>query len=164
MTVTFPQIKPHVGVLINRLLASDARQDAAQRAATLERIILSDLNLADLEMIATGGLSPLTGFMNEDDYESVVTNKRLANGLPWTIPVTLAISTEQGQQIEPGQEVALVEKDDDGERILAILQVTEKYGYDKATEAEHVYRTTEEAHPGVSRLYRQGDVLLAGPI
>jgi sulfate adenylyltransferase len=161
---TFPQIKPHGGVLINRLLAGDAREEAQQRAATLERIILSDLNLADLEMIATGGMSPLTGFMNEADYESVVTNKRLANGLPWTIPVTLAISAEQGQRIEPGQEVALVEHDDVGERILAILDVQEKYGYDKTTEAQHVYLTTEEAHPGVARLYRQGDVLLAGPI
>ncbi|MEO8607735.1 MAG: sulfate adenylyltransferase [Chloroflexota bacterium] len=161
---SFPQIKPHGGVLINRLLAGDAREEAAQRAATLEPIILSDLNLADLEMIATGGLSPLTGFMNEADYESVVTKKRLANGLPWTIPVMLTISAEQGQRIEAGQEVALIEKDDDGERILAILQVEQKYGYDKTTEAENVYRTTEEAHPGVARLYRQGDVVLAGPI
>ena len=163
---TFPQIKPHGGILINRLLAGDAREEVAshKRATSLERIILSDLNLADLEMIATGGLSPLTGFMNEADYESVVTHKRLANGLPWTIPVTLAISSEQGQRIEPGQEVALVEQDEQGERILAILRVQEKYGYDKLTEAEHVYRTTEEAHPGVARLYRQGDVLLAGPI
>lgn len=161
---TFAQIKPHGGLLINRQLTGDAREQAQQRATTLERIILSDLNLADLEMITTGGLSPLTGYMGVADYESVVVQKRLANGLPWTIPVTLAIAAEQGARIEPGQDVALVEKDDDGERILAILHVQEKYGYDKATEAEHVYRTTEEAHPGVARLYRQGDVLLAGPI
>jgi sulfate adenylyltransferase len=164
MATTFPQILPHGGLLVNRLLVGDAREEVAQRAPSLERIILSDLNLADLEMIATGGLSPLTGFMNQADYQSVVVNKRLANGLPWTIPVTLAISSEQAERIEAGQEVALVEKDDSGERILAILHVQEKYSYDKAFEAEHVYRTTEEAHPGVNRLYRQGEVLLSGPI
>lgn len=164
MATAFPQIQPHGGVLVNRLLVGDAREEVAQRAPSLERIILSDLNLADLEMIATGGLSPLTGFMNQADYQSVVVNKRLANGLPWTIPVTLAISSEQAERIEAGQEVALVEQVDGSERILAILHVEQKYGYDKAFEAEHVYRTTDEAHPGVNRLYRQGDVLLAGSI
>jgi sulfate adenylyltransferase len=161
---SFAQIKPHGGVLVNRILVGDALEEAQRRAPHLERIILSDLNLADLEMIATGGLSPLTGFMKQADYESVVLSKRLANGLPWTIPVTLAISGEQAERIEPGQEVALVEKDDSGERVLALLHVAEKFGYDKSTEAEHVYRTTEEAHPGVARLYRQGDVLLAGSV
>jgi sulfate adenylyltransferase len=164
MATAFPQIQPHGGVLVNRLLVGDAREEVVQRTPSLKKIILSDLNLADLEMIATGGLSPLTGFMNQADYQSVVVNKRLANGLPWTIPVTLAISTEQAEHIEAGQEVALVEQVDGSERILAILHVQQKYGYDKAVEAEHVYRTTEEAHPGVNRLYRQGDVLLAGAI
>jgi len=164
MIIPFPQIKPHGGVLINRLLAGDAREEAARRAPALERIIPSDLNLADLEMIATGGLSPLTGFMKQNDYESVVVNKRLSNGLPWTIPVTLAVSSDQAARIEPGQEVALVERDDAGERTLAILHVQEKYTYDKTAEAEHVYKTTDEAHPGVARLYRQGDVLLAGSV
>lgn len=164
MSKTFPQIPPHGGTLINRLLTGDAREEALARAASLEHIILSDLNLADLEMIATGGLSPLTGYMGQKDYESVVHNMRLANGLPWTIPVTLAISAEQGERIQPGESVALVETHAGGQKTLAILDVFEKYTYDREVEAQNVYRTTEEKHPGVARLYKQGEVLLAGPV
>jgi len=164
MTKVFPQIAPHGGTLINRQVTGDARQAALERANGLERIILSDLNLADLEMIATGGLSPLTGFMGEADYKSVVHDMHLANGLPWTIPVTLAVSTEQAARIQVGQAVALVEQADGGERLLAILDVTEKYTYDREDEAQNVFRTTEDKHPGVARLYKQGEVLLAGSV
>jgi sulfate adenylyltransferase len=164
MTKVFPQIAPHGGTLINRQLTGDARQAAIERANGLERIVLNDLNLADLEMIATGGLSPLTGFMGEADYKSVVHNMRLANGLPWTIPVTLAISAEQAARIQPGQAVALIEKTEGGERLLAILDVAEKYTYDREVEAQNVFRTTEDKHPGVARLYKQGEVLLAGSV
>ena len=164
MTKVFPQIAAHGGTLINRQLTGDAREAAIQRATGLERIVLSDLNVADLEMIATGGLSPLTGYMGQADYTSVVHNMRLANGLPWTIPVTLAISAEQAERIQAGQPVALVEPTADGERLLAILDVTEKYTYDREVEAQNVYRTTEDKHPGVARLYKQGEVLLAGSV
>jgi sulfate adenylyltransferase len=164
MTKTFPQIAAHGGTLINRQLEGAAREEAIQQATGLERIALSELNLADLEMIATGGLSPLTGFMGQADYQSVVHNMRLANGLPWTIPVTLAVSAEQGVHIKEGQAVALVEQADGSERLLAILTVTEKYTYDREDEAQNVYRTTEDKHPGVARLYKQGEVLLAGSV
>jgi sulfate adenylyltransferase len=161
---TFTQIKPHGGSLVNRLLNGEAREEAIQRAAGLERIILSDLNLADLEMIATGGLSPLTGFLLQADYETVVHHMHLTNGLPWTIPVTLAVSQEQAARIATGSEVALVERTAAGENVLALLEVREKYTYDRETEAQQVYRTTDAAHPGVARLYRQGEVLLGGPV
>jgi sulfate adenylyltransferase len=153
-------IKPHGGTLINRVLTGDAREDALARAASLTKIQLNDLNLADLEMISNGALSPLTGYMGHADYESVVHNLHLSNGLPWSIPVTLAVSKEIADSIREGQEVALVE----GDNILAILEVQEKYTYNKEVEAEKVYRTTEDAHPGVARLYKQGEVLLAGPV
>ena len=164
MTKVFPQIAAHGGTLINRQLTGDAREAAIERANGLERILLSDLNVADLEMIAIGALSPLTGFMGEADYTSVVHNMRLVNGLPWTIPVTLAISAGQGERVKVGQAVALVEPTDSGERLLAILDISEKYTYDREVEAQNVYRTTEEKHPGVARLYKQGEVLLAGSV
>jgi ATP sulfurylase/adenylyl-sulfate kinase len=157
-------IAPHGGVLVNRVLSGDAREGAAERAKSLEPIILSELNLADLEMIAGGGLSPLTGYMERADYQSVVHNMRLSNGLPWTIPVTLAVSGEQAERIKVGQEVALVERRDDGEHALAILEVRDKYPYNREVEAQQVFRTTEVAHPGVERLFHQGEVLLGGPI
>ncbi len=158
-------IQPHGSVLINRVLTGDARTDAAERAQALQSITLSDLNVADLELIANGGFSPLIGYMERADYETVVHDMRLANGLPWTIPVTLAVSSEVAELIRVGDEVALTERRAGGElHPLAILEVRDKFGYDQQVEAQHVYRTTETAHPGVARLYRQGDVLLGGPI
>lgn len=153
-------IQPHGRVLVNRILEGEPRAEALIRAAHLPRIVLTDMNLADLEMIASGALSPLTGYMGHADYQSVVNHMRLANGLPWSIPVTLAVSEEQAASLREGQEVTLVEHD----QILAVLELREKYRYDKTAEAEKVYRTTEAAHPGVARLCRQGDVLLGGPI
>ncbi|MHB8629230.1 MAG: sulfate adenylyltransferase [Aggregatilineales bacterium] len=158
-------IQPHGGLLINRVLTGDAREAAIERAQSLQSITLSDLNVADLELIANGGFSPLTGYMERVDYETVVHDMRLANGLPWTIPVTLAVSKEAVDSIHVGDEVALTERRADGElHPLAILEVRDKFSYDQQVEAQHVYRTTETAHPGVARLYRQGEVLLGGPI
>jgi sulfate adenylyltransferase len=88
----------------------------------------------------------------------------LSNGLPWTLPITLAVSAELGASIREGDDVALVERTQSGNRIVGVMEVTEKYGYDKQLEAQHVYRTTEDKHPGVAKLYAQGDVLLAGPV
>ena len=106
-----------------------------------------------------GAASPLTGFMAQADYQSVVQNMRLANGLPWSIPVTLAVTPEQASALTPGSQAALT---DEAGNILAVLTVQETYRYDKQVEAEKVYRTTEEAHPGVAALYDQPDVLVGG--
>ncbi len=157
-------IKPHGGFLVNRVLTGDARNEALERGQTLQKIALTDVNIADLEMIAGGGLSPLTGYLERADYETVVRELRLANGLPWSIPVTLAIDEEQARTIPVGSEVALTENRADGTHILAILKVHDKYTYDREVEAQNVYKTTETAHPGVARLYKQGSVLLGGPI
>lgn len=157
-------IKPHGGFLVNRVLTGDARTEALERAQTLQQIPLTDVNLADLEMIAGGGLSPLTGYLERADYETVVKELRLANGLPWSIPVTLAVDEEKAKTIPVGSEVALTENRADGVHILAILKVHDKYTYDREVEAQNVYKTAETAHPGVARLYKQGSILLGGPI
>jgi sulfate adenylyltransferase len=158
--MAYELIRPHGGVLVDRRLTGDARDAALAESASLPQIVLNTTNLCDLEMIAVGALSPLTGFMTREDYEPVVKDMHLANGLPWTIPITLAVTTEQAASIEPGDRVALRE----GERVLAILTVRDKYGYDKQAEALNVYRTDEAAHPGVARLYSRGDVLLGGEV
>lgn len=164
MTASTTPIQPHGGLLVNRLLSGQQREDASIYARKLERITLTETNLADLELIAVGALSPLTGFMNRVDYDSVLQHMRLANGLPWTIPITLAISIQQAERIAINQEVALVERGQSGDVILAILQVEDKYTYDREAEAGCIYRTTDAAHPGVTRLYEQGEVLLGGSI
>jgi sulfate adenylyltransferase len=101
--------------------------------------------------------------MRKADYDRCVDEMRLTNGVVWSVPVTLAVDQDQADQLQEGQEVALCE----GNRPLAVLEVAEKYPYDrkiKEHEAAEVYGTTEEKHPGVARLYRRGDVLLGGDI
>ncbi len=153
-------IPPHGGVLVNRLLTGVLRDAARARALHLPRIPLRPANLADLEMIAVGAYSPLTGFLRRADYRRVVDEMRLTHGLVWPIPVTLAVDETTARDLRVGQDVALAE----GDRPLAILHIDEIYPYDKEHEAREVYRTTDEAHPGVARLYAQGDYLLGGDI
>src|SRR5438309_3831092 len=109
-------------------------------------------------MIAIGGYSPLAGFMGQADYTSVVDSMHLANGLPWTIPVTLSISDEDSAKARPGSRIALCWE---GEPI-AVMRIDEQYRRDPTIEAEKVYRTTDEAHPGVAALYREYDTLISG--
>lgn len=154
-------IEPYGGKLVDRRVNEDALAAPKQRAQGLPRIVVTSHTLSDLYLIAVGGYSPLEGFMGRDDYESVVESMKLANGLPWSVPVTLAVGREQADTIAIGAEVALV--DDDGEP-AALLRVAEKFGWDRDREAERVYGTTERAHPGVAKLDAMGDVLLAGPI
>ncbi|RMG92020.1 MAG: sulfate adenylyltransferase [Chloroflexi bacterium] len=153
-------IPPHGGLLINRMLRGEMRQAVRERAEKLFKIDLSPMNLSDLELIANGAMSPLTGFMRQADYNRVVEEMRLSNGLVWTIPVTLPVDKDTAVSLEPGQEVALCENG----RVLAVMEIDEIYTYDKKREAELVYKTTEDKHPGVARLYAQGDYLLGGDI
>jgi sulfate adenylyltransferase len=99
--------------------------------------------------------------MTEADYGSVVEGMHLAPGLPWPMPITLAVSTEEARSIDEGREIALA---DESGRVLAVMEVAQKFGYDKGREAREVYRTDEEAHPGVAAVYSQGDVMLGGPV
>lgn len=158
-------IAPHGGTLINRYLRGDMAEATREMARSLKTITLSPMNVSDVELIACGAVSPLQGFMGQADYQSVVDDMRLTNGLPWTIPVTLPVDEETASSIQVGQSVALAEPTPDGgSHTLGVLEVSEKYAYEKAVEAEKVYKTTEDKHPGVARLYKQGDVLLAGDI
>ncbi|MGD9894252.1 MAG: sulfate adenylyltransferase [Dehalococcoidia bacterium] len=154
-------IPPHGGTLVNRLAADDDARALEERAQTLPSIQLAERTLSDLEMIAIGGFSPLTGFMGPADYQSVVREMHLTSGLPWSIPVTLAVSAEVARSLPEGGDVLLT---DEAGLPLAILTVTETFGYDQQEEARRVYRTDEDAHPGVAALYRQGEVLVAGPV
>lgn len=152
---------PHGGTLVNRELRGFLREAALERAAALPHITLSPLAISDLELIAIGGFSPLAGFMGKRDYESVVESMHLDNGVVWSIPITLPVDRERADQLKEGQEIALEEPNGN---LLGILQLEEKYTYDKEREALKVYRTADPAHPGVARLLAQGEVLLAGPI
>lgn len=155
------EISPHGGKLIDAFVSSDEVEALREKAQSLTKIHLADRRLSDLELIGCGAFSPLNGFMNRADYENVVVNMRLANGLPWTIPITLAVTSDEAENLKIGTEVALVDK---FENVLAIMDLEEIYKYDRERESRLVYRTTDEAHPGVRNLLRRGDVHLGGRI
>lgn len=161
MTRQIEGIAPHGGTLINRLATAEKEALFLGKADGLPRVSLDERAFSDLVMIAIGGFSPLDGFMKKADYDTVVTDMRLANGLPWAIPVTLSVSEDIAA---PLQEGTLVRLDDPTGRFVGVLELEEKYTYDKAHEAINVYRTDEEAHPGVKVVYEQGAINLAGPV
>ena len=154
-------IAPHGGELINRLATSAEKQDFLAQADSLPRVQLDKRATSDLVMIAIGGFSPIAGFMERDDYLGVVKDMRLASGLPWSVPVTLSVTSETA---EPLTEGSLIRLDNPEGKFIGVLKLTQKYSYDKKLEAENVYRTTEEQHPGVKVIYDQGEINLAGPV
>ncbi len=157
----YTTIAPHGGTLVNRRAPTGERDDRLAKAAELPKVVVGPRTLSDLEMISTGVFSPLTGFMVRDDYESVVESMRLANGLVWSMPITLSVTDGEAGGIGEGDEVALA--DGDG-RIVATMTVEDRFSYDKEREAREVYRTADAEHPGVAALYRQGDTLLGGEV
>lgn len=154
-------IAPHGGELILNMASDTEQATLLAQAQTFPHITIGSRQLADLEMLAIGAYSPLHGFMTQADYLSVVNTMHLSNGLPWSIPITLSTSTELAQDLSLGAQIALV---NDQGTVQAILTLEEKYTYDKHLEARQVYRTEDEAHPGVNVLYQQGEVLLGGPV
>ncbi|MEJ7655340.1 MAG: sulfate adenylyltransferase [Chloroflexia bacterium] len=153
-------IQPHGGELVNRIADPREADTLLADARGLASIALNVREESDLDLLAIGALSPLAGFMGEADYNSVVENMRLANGLPWSLPVTLSTTEDRASTLAVGQRVALTRDD----VAVAVLEVEEIYGYDKRREAELVYRTTDDSHPGVRALYNQGELLVAGPV
>jgi sulfate adenylyltransferase len=143
-------IAPHGGELVDR---TGERPDDLE---SLETVELTPRELSDLDMLASGALSPLEGFMGRDDYEPVLDEMRLANGLPWALPVCLAVDEEPR-----GDRIALA---DASGRKLGVLEVTDVYPYIAEREAEQCFRTIDDAHPGVARLYAQKPLYVAGPV
>ncbi len=150
-------IDPHGGELVDLLVPAGEREDLSERAASLATARLSAKQAADLELLAVGGFSPLRGFQGSEDWRAVVDEMRLADGLPWSIPVTLASDVDA----TVGDELALEAPDG---RLLGVLSVEEIFERDSEREAEKVYRTTDAEHPGVAALRAEGDRCLAGPV
>ncbi|WP_079478021.1 sulfate adenylyltransferase [Halobacillus salinus] len=151
-------VSAHGGELINRV---DESAQQKEKAESLKQLTVSNWAVSDLELIGIGGFSPLQGFMGEKDYTRVVEELRLADGTVWSIPITLPVTEEEAETVQVGEEVAL--KGEDG-ITYGIIEVQEKYRYDKEKEAQNVYGTTDEAHPGVKKVFEKGNVYLGGPI
>jgi sulfate adenylyltransferase len=150
-------IAPHGGELVDLLAPADDRVSLESQAAALATVTLSARQAADLELLAVGGFSPLRGFQGSDDWRSVVDEMRLTDGLPWSIPVTLASDADASV----GDDLTLVSADG---TTLGVLRVEEIFERDVEREAEQVYGTTDSEHPGVAALRAEGARCLAGPV
>jgi len=154
-------VAPHGGELVSRWVEGREKEALAERARSLPAIDLDERAESDVEMIAVGAFSPLKGFMTSREYLRVVREMRLERGLPWSLPITLAVSEAQAEPIHTGREAALRARDG---RLVAILEVSDKWRPDKELEAREVYRTSDVAHPGVAHLQNTGPIYLGGEI
>ncbi len=152
-------IEPHGGTLVNRLATGAALEALKKEATGLPRINLSHKQSCDLELIANGGYSPLTGFMGQADFESVCKKMTLANGQTWSIPILLAVDKASAPKV--GDKVALHAPNG---TLQGVMHVKEVFAHDKKLEIPSVFRTEDEAHPGVAQVMKEGDTCIAGPV
>ncbi len=155
-------VEAHGGKLCNLVLNADASAALKNEAKSLPSWTLNDRQICDLEMILNGGFSPLTGFLNESDYNSVLENMRLQDGTIWPIPITLDVTEEFAEAINKSDEIAL--KDKEGFTI-AVMSAESIWAPDKKAEAEKVIITTDDSHPAVNYLINESNpVYVGGPI
>lgn len=152
-------ITPYGGSLIDLLVRGEERAELLRRAYSLPAIQLSSRSLCDLELLATGGFSPLDRFMGQSDYRRVLGEMRLANGLVFPIPITLPVSEEDDIAVD--QEIALRGPNNE---LLAVMMVEEQYAWDAKTEAQHVYGTIDHRHPLVAEMASWGRHYISGPL
>ena len=156
-----PGFTPHGGALELRLANTsevDGLRASAAGPPTIEA--KSRRVLSDLELLAIGAVSPNRGFMTKADYESVVNEMRLSTGLPWSLPITLSATKEEVKSLKGASQAAITHE---GE-VIAIIDIDDVYDYDAKHEAELTYRTTDDAHPGVSYLFSQGPSYVGGDV
>jgi sulfate adenylyltransferase len=144
------------------LIAKEVMDETKKRAAKLPVVRLTSRETSDLIMLAMGAFSPLDGFMCHDDYQSVVLNMHTKNGILWPIPITVSVSKEEADSLPLGSDVALV--DQESKELMGVMTVHDKFTYDKRLEAKNVFRTDDEAHPGVAKLFAQKEMLIGGPV
>jgi sulfate adenylyltransferase len=145
-----PGIAPHGGALEIRMAGQDTPiAELVEQAKSYPTIAATERRvLSDLELMAVGAVSPNRGFMIEADYTSVVKEMHLANGLPWSLPITLPATDDEVRNLKVGEPAAITFEG----RVIAIVEVEDVYKFDADNEAEKTYRTTDDAHPGVAYL------------
>ncbi|ASS68241.1 MULTISPECIES: sulfate adenylyltransferase [unclassified Paenibacillus] len=154
-------IKPHGGELVNRIAEGAERERLLQEAGGLAALTVDNWTISDLDLIGVGAFSPLTGFLGEEDYRSVVDRMRLTSGIVWSIPITLAVDEAFASELSAGQRVAL--RGEDGV-VYALLDVESVYSVDQKHEAVQVFKTGDLEHPGVKKLFSRPNTYVGGPI
>jgi len=152
--------RPHGGILVNRVATSSRAERIREEINELQKISLDETSAVDLENIARGVYSPLQGFMVREDFESVLLNMRLANDVPWTIPIVLDVKRDDLGEISEGDEIALTYMGDS----IATMEVEEIFSYNKKEMAERVLETTSPEHPWVRKIMEMGDLMIGGRI
>ena len=154
-------IPPHGGTLVDRILPDEERATLQEEIGGLQRIRLDSFHLSELDNIACGLYSPLTGFMNEGAYNSVLESMRLPAGTVWPIPIVLPVEESAATGIHVGDRLAL--GGDDG-TTYAVIEVNDIFTRNQEREAQAVYGTADKAHPGVARMYSEPTTLVGGEI
>lgn len=154
-------IQPHGNILVNRVLKKDDAEKAKKKAKELKAIELDEELVKDVKNIARGVYSPLTGFMGKDDFESVVHKMTLADGTIWPIPFVLDVEKNTADQLAVGEQIALV---DEKKNPVALMNVREKYTFNKDDFAVNVFKTADLKHPGVKMVQEMKEWLIGGDI
>ncbi len=162
MTDDRSPIAPHGGSLVDLVVTGADAEARSDEARNLPMLTIGERELSDLEMLATGALSPLTGFQSEDDYHSILETMHLTDGLAWAIPVVLGVADDEIHRIGGAASIAL--RASDTAPPIAILRVAQQFKRDKHKEALSVYRTDDLEHPGVKALFDAGDTCVAGSL
>lgn len=155
-------IAPHGGKLVQRIIEGETRTQLLEQAKGWKQIPINSWTVSDLDLIGVGAFSPLEGFLEEADYQSVVERMRLANGTVWSIPITLALQEQLAATLQTGEQVALVGEEDGV--IYGVLEVRSIYTVDQQREAVNVFKTDDPEHPGVQKLLARPTTYVGGPI
>ena len=156
-------VPPHGGgELKPLLLTGDALAAGLAKAKTLKQIRMTSRESCDLVMLGIGAFTPLDGFMGKADWQSVCETTRMVNSVFWPIPITLSVNTDQANDLQLGEEVALL--DDEAGDVRGIITISEKYTIDKSLECRSIFQTEDMEHPGVQKVMEQLPVNIAGSV
>ncbi|MFG1736182.1 sulfate adenylyltransferase [Paenibacillus sp. 843] len=155
-------ILPHGGTLVQRVAQGAEREDLLKQVETLHKVPVNAWTISDLDLIGVGAFSPLQGFLNEQDYKSVVSSMRLSDGTVWSIPVTLAVDEQTAAKLVVGEKAALVGEEDGV--VYGVIDVESVYQVDQQVEAVQVFKTDDPEHPGVKKLFERPSTYVGGPI
>lgn len=144
-------ILPHGGTLVQRVAQGEEREALLKQVDTFHKIPVNAWSISDLDLIGVGAFSPLQGFLNEQDYKSVVSNMRLSDGTVWSIPVTLAVDKDTVAKLVVGEKAALVGEEDGV--VYGVIDVESVYKVDQQAEAVQVFKTDDPEHPGVKSFW-----------
>lgn len=145
-------IQAHGGELVNQYFPN------YDRSKVNKELEVDNISLSDLELIANGAFSPLTGFLTEKDYNRVVDEMRLADGTVWSLPITLPVTDEADYEI--GDEVLLTHHG----KAYGVIQIKDIFAPDQTKEVLQVYKTQEQSHPGVKNVFERGGIYIGGPV